>query len=384
GDADGDATDANTLTVNVTAAIDPLLSTVTVDPPIVVADGVSLSTITVTLIDTLGNPVTGKTITLASSRGATDILTQPAGPTDANGQAFGTIQSTTIGEATISAMDTTDGITLLDRPRVIFTQGRVLDLIKTANKKEVVVGDVVTYRVELKNTTTDPVLQVKLEDKIPQNFKYIGESTLLNGAKFSDPSGNRKRVFDIGTIPAWVDTNGNGETDPDEPGYFLLSYQLVVGSGAEPGEYSNTAVAKDVCDLCPISNVDEATVTVTLDPLFDLGTIIGKVFQDENHNGWQDRNEPGIAGTMVALDDGTYALTDEHGRYHFPAVRPGQRLVKINLHSVAIEARATTSETVVLTVTPGLLAKANFGIVYIHSEETIGRPREFGLLMKGE
>jgi len=45
-------------------------------------------------------------------------------------------------------------------------------------------------------------------------------------------------------------------------------------------------------------------------------------------------------------------LADEHGRYHFPAVTPGQRLVKLNLSSISSEAVATTDETVVLTVTP--------------------------------
>jgi len=75
-------------------------------------------------------------------------------------------------------------------------------------------------------------------------------------------------------------------------------------------------------------------VTVTLDPLFDLGTIIGKVFEDQDSDGRQGPGEAGIPGAMVALDDGTYAITDPFGRYHFPAVRPGQRLVKVNLLSL--------------------------------------------------
>jgi outer membrane protein OmpA-like peptidoglycan-associated protein len=123
-------------------------------------------------------------------------------------------------------------------------------------------------------------------------------------------------------------------------------------------------------------------VTVTLDPLFDLGTIIGKVFEDKDEDGWQDRGETGIARVMVALDDGTYALTDEHGRYHFPAVRPGQRLVKINLQTLAPGAVTTTDEARVLHVTNGLLAKANFGVAYRQETEKIGEPAVFGLSME--
>ena len=44
---------------------------------------------------------------------------------------------------------------------------------------------------------------------------------------------------------------------------------------------------------------------------------------------------------MVALDSGVYALTDPYGRYHFPAVDPGHRMVKINLKSLADGAEAT-------------------------------------------
>jgi hypothetical protein len=138
-------------------------------------------------------------------------------------------------------------------------------------------------------------------------------------------------------------------------------------------------VAKDVCDQCLISNSDDARVTVTLDPLFDLGTIIGKAFEDKNGDGVQDEGEPGIAGVMVALDDGTYALTDEYGRYHFPAVRPGYRLVKVNLQNLAVGATATTDESLAVQVTAGLLAKANFGIRYRQDTVTIGSPRQFGL-----
>jgi outer membrane protein OmpA-like peptidoglycan-associated protein len=84
---------------------------------------------------------------------------------------------------------------------------------------------------------------------------------------------------------------------------------------------------------------------------------------------------------MVALDTGTYALTDVHGRYHFPAIKPGQRMVKVNLNSIAGNARATTGDKKVLSVTPGLLAKANFGVNYDFESETIGREGEFGISM---
>ena len=380
GNADGDPADANSLSVTVFAGVSPTLSTVVAAPSFVPADGVTVSTITVTLRDSNGQPVAGKTIALSSDRGAADTITQPASPTDASGVATGTVRSGTVGTAVITASDTTDGIALAMQPAVSFDQGLVLDITKAAGKKEALLGETVTYRIEVRNTRAADVVLVKVDDQIPPNFKYLQGSARLNGAPAADPTGNRTLTFDLGTVPALVDSNGNGRADPGEPGYLVLSYRLVIGSGAVPGEYTNTAVARDVCALCVISNRDQAAVSVAVDPLFDLGTIIGKVFEDKDRDGRQGPDEPGVAGAMVALDDGTYALTDEYGRYHFPAVTPGQRMLKINLNSIAADIAATTGETQVVSITPGLLAKANFGVLHRPgSTETIGHPALTGV-----
>ncbi|MEE8129326.1 MAG: DUF11 domain-containing protein, partial [Vicinamibacterales bacterium] len=151
---------------------------------------------------------------------------------------------------------------------VLQTQGLVLQLVKSANKQDVLVGEVVTYSVVIRNTADFDVLQVTLQDRIPANFKYLSGSARLDGAPIPDPTGNRTLVFDIGTVPAFLDGNGNGTADPGEPGYLVLTYQLVVGSGATPGRYPNTVVGKDFCEICVISNVAGAAVDVTIDPLF--------------------------------------------------------------------------------------------------------------------
>ncbi|HED40314.1 MAG TPA: DUF11 domain-containing protein, partial [Chromatiales bacterium] len=380
GDADGNSTNSNSLDI-LLLSVDATLSTVSALPEIIVADGSSTAEIVVTLLDSNGNPVSGKTVQINSDRGATDNIIQPSGVTDANGIARGTISSSTLGESTITVINTTDGITLQATPTVYFTQGEALTLTKVANKQDVAVGDLVTYTIEVKNTTNTDIQQVRLEDVIPDNFKYRVGSTLLNGAPAPDPTGNRTLTFTLGTVPALVDTNGNGEADPGEIGYITYDYQLIVGSGAMPGKYTNTAIAKDVCDRCTVSSDVTASVSVVLDPLFDLGTIIGKVFHDKNGDNWQDENEPGIAGAMVVLDEGTYALTDTHGRYHFPAVTPGERLLKINLATLPSGTTLSTSETQVVSVTPGLLAKANFGAIQNIVIKEIGQAGERGLLV---
>ena len=360
-------------------AVDPDNSSVTVSPANVSANGTSISTITVVLLDADNNPVVGKTVTITSDRGPIDIISQPAGPTDASGTATGTIRSNTVGVSIITATDTTDAVVLSDQPQVSFNQGLVLNLSKSANKQSEVVGGVVTYSVEIRNLTTNAVGSVRIDDLVPPNFKYIGGSARVDGVPIADPAGNRPATFDIGTVPALADSNGNGVADPGEPGYMVLRYQLGIGAGAKPGDYTNTAAAWNTDPTILISNASEAQVRVDMDPIFDLGTIIGKVFEDVNANEVQDRGERGIADAMVVLDDGTYILTDEYGRYHIPAVRPGHRLVKINRQSLPAGTVVRGDESRIVSVTPGLLVKVNFHVGRETEAETIGRPADMGL-----
>jgi len=370
-----------TITLNRTNLVDPGNSTVTVDPPIVMADGVAFSTITVTLRDALNQPLVGRVVSLASSRGVIDTVTQPLNPTDINGVTTGEIRSLMNGPAQIQATDMVEGVLLNDQPQVLFTLGEVLQLTKTVSPDKGTVGDVVTYTVAIRNTTTDTVTSVRIVDQASPVLSYVVGSARLDGVSIADPTLGLPMIFDIGDVLPLADTNGNGVADPGEGGYHVLQYTMIVGAGARIGTYPNRAVAVDVCDTCTISAPASANLEIVSDPIFDLGTVIGKVFYDIDGNGWQDRGETGISGAMVALDSGTFALTDAHGRYHFPAIEPGQRMVKLNLNSIAGNARATTTNRKVLSVTPGLMAKANFGVNYDFETEAIGRAGEFGVSM---
>ncbi len=379
GNADGDPTDANSLSVRVVDDVDQVRSTVVVTPAVVLADGLAAGAVTVTLRNNMDQPLAGKTVTLSSARGDADILTQPIAPTNSEGVTTGEVRSTVPGLAPIFAADLTDSVTITQPGAVTFTQGLVLALELVASRREVTTGEIVTYSAILRNATSDSVTTVRVENTGPVGFKYVPGSARLRGAPVADPAGDRTLDFAVGTVPAWVDANLNGRADVGESGVVVLSYQMVAGSGATPGDYRNSAVARDACATCILSNVDEAVVHVGVDEFFSLGTIVGKIFEDRNRDGRQQREEAGMAGTRVVLDDGTSALTDSRGLYHFPAVRAGDRLVKIDLASQAGLAAATTDEARIVSVTPGLLARANFGVVVESDTVRVGRPAVRGL-----
>jgi len=378
GDADSNVNNDNSYVLEIVGPANPDLSSITAEPQVVASDGVASSTLTTQLNGSNNLPVRGKSVILSSNRGAIDTIVQPSNATDANGMTIGSITSETYGTAFITANDITDGIIVRQQAEVYFNQGLVLELVKTVNRKEALVGDVLTYQIDIKNTVNREVFDVKIDDTLPPNFRYVPGSARLNAQPMLEPTGSRIKRFTVGTIPPLVDTNTNGEADAGESGYSTLSYQVIVSAGATPRSYVNQAVAVDLCNACYISNLARASIDVALDPLFDLGTVIGKVFEDHDRDGYQGNNEPGIAGAMVALDNGVYALTDLYGRYHFPSIKPGQRLIKINLDSVGPGSFATTYASKVVSVTPGLMAKVNFGVIQLTENETIGRAGKRG------
>ncbi|MGE0713300.1 MAG: Ig-like domain-containing protein [Planctomycetota bacterium] len=101
------------------APVDPNLSTATVSPGSLAADGAARSTITVTLKNSRGEGIPGVQVTLAAS-GSANTLVQPVGTTDAQGVTTGTIASTSAEATTISVSADQPAVLLAQQPVVTF------------------------------------------------------------------------------------------------------------------------------------------------------------------------------------------------------------------------------------------------------------------------
>ena len=78
-------------------ALSTTASTVAVDKATIVADGVDLATITITLKSSAGEPIPGGVVTLSTTSGGVQLV-QPAAPTDASGVTRGSLTATVAGE----------------------------------------------------------------------------------------------------------------------------------------------------------------------------------------------------------------------------------------------------------------------------------------------
>jgi len=256
------------------------------------------------------------------------------------------------------------GATTMDQP-IDFTS-ILIRIEKDANKSEVQIGGIVTYTVEMENISSLTLRNVILSDTIPAGFKYLKNRALIDGIPLIDPEGNRPLLFSV------------GDFDPGTK--KTLRYQLVVGSGVTTGDYKNTALARYPTGQ-RLSNIATETVEIVLDPLFDLGTVIGKVFYDHNGNGIQDPPEyyhldretifeDPVPNVKIVMEDGTIITTDHQGKFNIPALAPGRHLFRLDERTLPEGAILTTDKTVILNITPGLFSKVNFGVSLDYSKIT--------------
>ncbi len=134
------------------------VSTVASSPPSVVADGSATSTVTVTLLDANGNPVSGEAVTLSSSRGATDSISAASGASNTSGVVTFAIRSTTAGSSTCTAA--VGLTTLAQTAQVRFAAGGVSAIASTVSSSPASVvadGTTATITVTVLDAHANPV-----------------------------------------------------------------------------------------------------------------------------------------------------------------------------------------------------------------------------------
>lgn len=190
---------------------------------------------------------------------------------------------------------------------------------KTANKTKAEVGDFVDYSVKLNNVTAVALPDTVINDSLPAGFAYVRGTARLDGVPLADPLG--------GTGPSLQFALGNVAVDARP----VLTYRLRIGTGSQGGNGINTAQAVSGSQK---SNRSSARVQVVGGVFSRKAYIIGKVFaechRDGIENGIQDVGEPGIPGVRLYLEDGTYAVTDEDGKYSIYGLSPRTHVVKLD------------------------------------------------------
>jgi uncharacterized repeat protein (TIGR01451 family) len=230
-----------------------------------------------------------------------------------------------------------------------------ITLVKTTPLVNVSIGQLVPYTITATNNLAADLSNIDIRDTLPPGFKYKSGSASLDGTSVTPTISGR--------ILSWTDLNFSANSA------HTIKLLLVVGAGVQPGEYINTAQAFN--NLVPsgsaVSNRATATVRVIPDPVFDCSDVIGKVFDDQNANGYQDDGEPGIPNVRIATARGLLVTSDAEGRYHITcAMVPNEFsgsnfIMKLDERTLPSGYRVTTENPRTIHLTHGKMGKLNFG-----------------------
>lgn len=235
--------------------------------------------------------------------------------------------------------------------------GGAILLTKTTPLVNVGIGQLVPYTITARNTLAANLANIDIRDTVPPGFKYKPGSATVDGLAV-EPLVN-------GRVLTWANLTFAANAT------HAIKLLLTVGAGVQPGEYVNTAQAFNNLVPLPnpnaVSNVATAVVRVTPDPTFDCSDLIGKVFDDQNANGYQDQDEPGIANVRLATARGWLVTADAEGRFHVAcaaipdAERGSNFIMKLDERTLPTGYRLTTENPRDVRLTRGKLTKLNFG-----------------------
>ncbi|HEX6377227.1 MAG TPA: hypothetical protein VFZ91_16065 [Allosphingosinicella sp.] len=190
-----------------------------------------------------------------------------------------------------------------------------IELVKQASRADAAPGEAVLFTITVRNA--DPRLAtgtVMVTDLLPAAMRLRTESLRVDNQ----------------AVAAQVAADGSGFTialPTLAPGDSRrISYAAEVKPGARAGDAVNRAQA--VGDGGLGSNIADATVRIRRDLIAGRMTILGRVTDGGC------RADPaaatGVPGVRVMLEDGSYAVTDRDGRYHFEGVLPGTHVVQLD------------------------------------------------------
>lgn len=205
--------------------------------------------------------------------------------------------------------------------------GQALALAKSASRARAGPGDLVFYTVTLRNDDPARIRRgVTLVDTPSRWLRLRPGSVRVDGRNLADmvktaPDG-RQFSISLGDIPAASSTR--------------VTYAMSVRPDAPAGRVLNEAIARDALGR---EFRTSAILDLERDGIGERMTIIGRVTAGDCR--LPEKERTGLGGVRVMLEDGSFAITDADGRYHFEGVLPGTHVVQVARVTLPEGARMT-------------------------------------------
>ncbi|WP_338531543.1 DUF7507 domain-containing protein [Nitratireductor thuwali] len=260
------------------------------------------------------------------------------------------VEEGVVNEAAATGRAARDGGEVVSPPASAVLTLPGFAITKTARQKQVMRGGRVPYTITVRSLT-DGAATGTVVDQMPSGFAFLEGSASVDGVAFAPEVEGQFLTFKDLTIAADADT--------------VIELSLVASASAKPGKYVNRARVL-APNGRPLTRDATATVEVVVEPVFDCGDVIGKVFDDANRNGYQDDGERGLPGVRVATVSGLLITTDRHGRFHVAcADLPDQRIgstfiMKLDPRTLPTGYRMVSENPRTVRLTAGKASRLNF------------------------
>ena len=190
-----------------------------------------------------------------------------------------------------------------------------LHLVKQASRATASPGEAVAFTIDVRNADArSPTGNVRVTDVLPPAMRLRPRTLRVDNEAASAEIAADGSSFTV-TLPRLAAGASR-----------RISYAADVRPGAAEGDAVNRAEA--VGDGGLTSNVSDAIVRIRRDGLAGRMTIVGRV--TDGGCSADPAKAAGVAGVRVMLEDGSYAVTDRDGRYHFEGVSPGTHVVQLD------------------------------------------------------
>ena len=255
-----------------------------------------------------------------------------------------------------------------------------ISITKTASQATAEPGDTVIYRVTVRNQSDVPLNALQFTDFLPRGLQLIPHSVQAQMGEQKievttelDPKSNQ-------ISPGQRSTAKLSLTEPLPAQAVLnLLYAVRITPDAVRGSGQNAVtVAGRRQDNGFRVQDGPATHELQIRPgiTADCGLLIGRVFEDLDLDGEQQRGEPGLANAVIYLQDGNRVVTDENGLFSVENVLPGHHTGVLDLTSVPgydfapnQNRRELRSGSRLVRLAPSSMARMNFPVISLDSPQ---------------
>lgn len=195
---------------------------------------------------------------------------------------------------------------------------------KTADRPSAEIGDIITYQVNVQNSTRTDLKELVVRDQLPAGLMYVPgtgkiqqESSVWRSVEPEVVDGN-KLIFRLAAM--------------DLGQRASLTYRVRVGANTQPGISVNSAIAEGVYPNGEKTTTQpsEAAVKITNGAFSNRQAVIGRVYSDKNDNGVFDAGDQPIAGARLYTQKGQVVITDSEGMYNFPSLEDGALVIRLD------------------------------------------------------